>query len=136
MTNREDKPRNGERGSLQPGAQRFPRVDLHRHLLGSARPETLWELARKYDLDVARRQFDEFYDTIVHRVRPGNLERYIAPWTLFRDVVREPEDVWRIAYEAAQDARLDGVCYVEFRSSLPGMPATAGHAPQTRIPTD
>src|SRR5689334_10107347 len=123
MSSREDKTRNAEGGSLQPGAQRFPGVDLHRHLLGSARPQTLWEFARKYDLDVGRRPFDEFHDTIVHRVRPRNLERYIAPWALFRDVVREPEDIWRIAYEAAQDARIDGVCYVEFRSSLPGLRA-------------
>jgi len=32
------------------------------------------------------------------------------------------------------DARLDGVTYVEFRSSLPGMPIGGGEAPQSRIP--
>src|SRR3989442_1684974 len=120
MNSREDRTRSGERDSSGPGAQRFPRVDLHRHLLGSARLETLWQLAHKYDLDVGRRPFDEFQEAIVHRVRPRDLEQYIRPWTLFREVVREPEDVRRIAHEAAQDARLDGVCYVEFRSSLPG----------------
>jgi adenosine deaminase len=112
----------------------FPKIDLHRHLLGSARPETLWELARKYDIDQGRKPFDEFKRTVVHQVPPRNLSEYIRPWRLFREVIRTPDDVRRIAFEAAADARLDGVRYVEFRSSLSGMPVTDGGAPQTRIP--
>ena len=114
--------------------QDFPKVDLHRHLLGSARPETLWELSQKYDLDAGRKQLDEFKRAVVHQVPPRNLSEYIRPWRLFREVIRTPDDVRRIALEAAADARLDGVRYVEFRSSLSGMPVTDGGAPQTRIP--
>ncbi len=114
----------------------YPKIDLHRHLLGSARPETLWELARKYNLEIGREQFVEFRNAVVHRARPGDLPRYLRPWKRFREVIREPDDVRRIALEAATDARLDGVRYVEFRSSLPGMPITDGDAPQTRIPAN
>ncbi|MGB7922199.1 MAG: hypothetical protein WCF57_03025 [Pyrinomonadaceae bacterium] len=116
--------------------QAFPKIDLHRHLLGSARPETLWELSRKYGLDAGRKSFDEFKSYIVYHEPSRDLAQYIRPWKLFREVLREPEDVRRIALEAAVDARLDGVRYVEFRSSIPGMPITDGGAPQTRIPAD
>ena len=114
----------------------LPKIDLHRHLLGSARPETLWELARKYDLEVGRMPLDEFTSAIIYREPPGDLSRYIRPWGLFREVIREPGDVRRIAFEAAMDARFDGIRYVEFRTSLPGMPIIVGQAPQTRIPAD
>src|SRR5215216_979424 len=116
--------------------QDFPKIDLHRHLLGSARPETLWQLSRKYNLDVGRKPLDEFKRAIVHRVPSRNLSDYIRPWNLFREIIRTPDDVRRIALESATDARLDGVRYVEFRSSLSGMLITDGEAPQTRIPAD
>src|SRR5437870_3280260 len=111
------------------------RADLHRHLLGSARASTLWELARKYKLVSGKGLYEQFRNEIVHRGQPKNLEEYIRPWNVFREIIRTPEDVERIALEAAEDAHNDGVCYVEFRSTLPGMPATDGRAPQTKIPT-
>lgn len=116
--------------------QDFPKIDLHRHLLGAARPETLWELSRKYNLDAGRKPLDEFKRAVVHRMPPRDLSEYIRPWELFREVIRTPEDVRRIAFESATDAVYDGVRYVEFRSSLSGMLITDGDAPQTRIPAD
>ena len=50
--------------------QDFPKIDLHRHLLGSARPETLWRLSQKYDLDVGRKLLDEF-ETLPDQDRSG-----------------------------------------------------------------
>jgi adenosine deaminase len=114
----------------------LPKIDLHRHLLGSARVETLWSLARKYDLDSGRLPLSQFRSLVVHRGPQGSLDRYIRPWKIFRMLIREPEDVHLIAREAAEDARADGVSYVEFRSSLPGMPLTDGRDPQTQIPPD
>lgn len=113
---------------------RAPKIDLHRHLLGSARPETLWALVRKYDVGFSAWTLRAFRNTVVHGASPGSLSRYIAPWEVFRAVVQAPEDVHRIAFEAATDAAADGVRYVEFRASLPGMPVTDGSLPQTRIP--
>src|SRR5215213_7259292 len=112
----------------------FPKIDLHRHLLGSARPRTLWELARKYGLAEGRGPLEEFERAVVHRAPVGSLSEYIRPWALFREVIRTGDDVRRIAFEAGTDARLDGVRYVEFRSSLSGMPLADGSSPQTRIP--
>lgn len=114
--------------------RRAPKIDLHRHLLGSIRVTTLWELARKYDVDAGRQPLDALRDGVVRRSPALDLADYIRPWAIFREVIRTPEDVHRVAREAAEDAWLDGVVYVEFRSSLPGMPITDGHAPQTRIP--
>lgn len=115
--------------------QAFPKIDLHRHILGSARPQTVWELSRKYNLEIGQRSLAEFTDVVVHRQPCRDLSHYIQPWKLFREVIRNPEDISRIAFESAIDAYADGVVYLEFRSSLPGMPITPGDgAAQTRIP--
>lgn len=116
--------------------QALPKIDLHRHLLGSARPETLWELSQRYNFALQYKSIEEFTNAIARQVASGDLSQYIRPWQLLRQVIRHPEDVRRIAREAAIDARHDRVVYVEFRSSLPGMLITDGASPQTRIPTD
>src|SRR2546425_5457090 len=121
-------------GLATPAIKDFPKIDLHRHLLGSARPETLWELSNRYDLPAAQQSRKEFTNAIVHHAPLRNLSDYIQPWRVFREIIRNPDDVRRIAREAAIDARNDGVRYVEFRSSLPGMPINDGNNSQTRIP--
>ena len=82
------------------------------------------------------KSLDEFQRLLVHHAPTRDLSGYISPWKLFRDIIQKPDDIRRIALEAAMDAHLDGVLYVEFRSSLPGMPITDQNGPQTRIPTD
>jgi adenosine deaminase len=116
--------------------QRLPKIDLHRHLLGSVRLETLWELCRKYGVEQGRKSLDQFRSEVVHQEQPLDLADYIRPWKLFREVIREPDDIRRIALECALDARLDGVQYVEFRNSTTGLPVGDGDSPQTRIPPD
>jgi adenosine deaminase len=114
----------------------LPKIDLHRHLLGSARPETIWDLCRKYGVHQGRKSLEEFSAEVVHRQPVQDLADYIRPWRLFREAIREPDDIRRIALEAALDARSDGVRYVEFRNTPTGLPINDGHAPQTSIPTD
>lgn len=126
----------GESEASSTEIRALPKIDLHRHLLGSVRSETLWELSRRHGLEVGQKPLNEFISATVHRKPLPDLSQYIQPWKLFREIIRDPEDVRRIAFEAAMDARQDGVRYVEFRTSLPGMPITAGQAPQTRIPAN
>jgi aminodeoxyfutalosine deaminase len=114
----------------------IPKIDLHRHLLGSARADTLLQLAELHHLGWANQPVRNLRNAIAHGRPQRSLRDYVAPWRVFREAVQTPEDIRRIAAEAATDAYRDGVRYVEFRSALPGMPITDGDAPQTRIPPD
>src|SRR5687768_4876984 len=96
----------------------FPKIDLHRHLLGSVRPGTVWKLCQRYNVKLQYGSIEEFTEAIAQQISSGGLLQYIQPWQLLREIVRQPEDIRRIAREAAIDARRDGVVYVEFRNSL------------------
>jgi len=123
-------------GAVPSEIHRLPKIDLHRHLLGSVRVETLWELCQKYGVPSNLRSRGALIEAIVHRKPVLDLGQYINPWTVFRQLIRTPEEVCRIAREAATDARRDGVTYVEFRVSLTGMELPHGGAPQAEIATD
>ena len=85
--------------------QGLPKIDLHRHLLGSVRPETLWDLCRKYHVQQGQTTLAEFQTEVVHREQPLDLADYIRPWKLFREVIREPDDIRRIARSSSAARR-------------------------------
>jgi adenosine deaminase len=115
--------------------ENLPKIDLHRHLLGSARMTTLWELAKHNGSGTGQSSLESLEKALVRDTSASDLSEYIQPWSYLRSVIRSPEDVRRIAKEAAEDAAGDCVAYVEFRSSLPGLEITDGSLPQTLIPT-
>jgi adenosine deaminase len=85
---------------------RLPKVDIHCHLAGTLRPQTLGELARKHRVarpraDAALYDFEDFY-TFIEILR------------LAATVVRDQEDFARIAYEALEDGfRLGNLRHAE-----------------------
>jgi adenosine deaminase len=114
--------------------QNVPKIDLHRHLLGSARSRTLWELSKTNGIRTIYNSLESLEKDLVHHISASDLAEYIRPWTLLRSIIRTPEDVQRIAKESAEDAAHDCLAYVEFRSSLPGLAITDGRLPQALIP--
>src|SRR3954463_6799288 len=120
--------------AIHEALRKLPKIDLHRHLLGSARPETLWELCQKYGLTCRFPSRKSFTAAIVHRDPVRSLREYITPWTIFRELIRTPDEIRRVAVEAVVDAGLDGITYVEFRTSLTGMGIRDGQLPQADIP--
>jgi adenosine deaminase len=92
----------------------LPKVDLHRHLEGSLRFETLRGLARLHGLDLpptARLK------TMVQiqEDEPLNFENFLSKFTTLRLFYRSPEIIRRITYEAVADAAADNVRYLELR---------------------
>jgi adenosine deaminase len=93
---------------------RLPKADLHNHLDGSLRPETLIDLAGSAGVVLPSRD----PDTIRHFMlvkEAGNLEQYLARFAITVPVLQTPEALERVAYELAEDAARDGVRYIEVR---------------------
>lgn len=94
--------------------QKLPKVELHRHLEGSVRFETFVELAKETGLDLPRAELRR--RTSMKGEKPGFL-RFLSKFELYRGLYPSRDWIERIALEAAQDAKRDGVLYLELRFS-------------------
>lgn len=92
----------------------LPKADLHVHLDGSLRVETLVELAR--ERGVALPSFTvEGMNELVFKPAYANLGEYLAGFAWTCAVMQDAEALERIAYEFALDNWAEGVRYVEVR---------------------
>lgn len=96
--------------------QRLPKTDLHVHLDGSLRPETMIELAREYGQELPVWEPESLRD-FMHVQDARNLVDYLARFDITLSVMQTAEALERIAYELAEDAARENVRYMEVRYS-------------------
>lgn len=84
----------------------IPKVELHCHVEGSVRPQTVLELARKAGRPLAVEDPTELY-------RYTSLDSFLEIFWLVQETLVEPADWERIAYESLIDAAAHGLRYRE-----------------------
>lgn len=95
---------------------RLPKAELHCHLDGSVRPETLIDLAAERDVVLPAHNAKELNQYMIVR-NAENLEDYLARFTVTLSVMQDADALERIAHELVLDAARDGVRYIEIRYS-------------------
>jgi adenosine deaminase len=103
-------------GTLSRGTyyESMPKVDLHRHLEGSLRLETLLEVSRNYGITLP---IEPGLRGLV-QIQEGDpltFTNFLAKFQTLRLFYRSPEIISRITREAIQDAAEDKVRYLEMR---------------------
>lgn len=95
----------------------MPKIDLHRHLEGSLRLDTLAEIAREHGLELPGNNIDELRPYVQITNDPPSSQSFLAKFEVLRRFYRSREAVARLAYEAIADAAADNVHYLELRFS-------------------
>jgi adenosine deaminase len=95
----------------------LPKIDLHRHLEGSLRLETLLEIARDHKLNVPTTDIEALRPFVQVTNDPTTHEAFLGKFEVLRHFYRSPEMIHRLVYEAIADAAQDHVKYLELRFS-------------------
>jgi len=107
--------------------QSLPKIDLHRHLEGSLRLETMAGIAREHGVDLPSYDLDELrpYVQVTEGYQP-DFHRFIEKFRLLRRFYTTRQAIERIAYEAIADAASDNVKYLELRFNPVALARTQG----------
>lgn len=86
--------------------RRLPKVELHCHVEGAARAETVAELAAAHQIDIGVENPSDLYEY-------ESLADFLNAFAVVCSVLLTPADFHRLAYEAAEDGAKAGVRYRE-----------------------
>lgn len=96
-------------------ARELPKIDLHRHLEGSLRLQTLSDIAREHGIDLPSYDIEKLRPYVQVTDDPHDFHHFLAKFKLLRHFYTSKEAVKRVASEAVLDAAQDNVRYLELR---------------------
>ncbi|XP_022045520.1 adenosine deaminase [Acanthochromis polyacanthus] len=94
-----------------------PKVELHVHLDGAIRVQTILDVAKRRGIDLPANTVEGMKERIILQ-EPASLTFFLSKFTEYMHVVAgDREAIKRIAYEFVEDKAKEGVIYVEVRYS-------------------
>jgi len=95
----------------------LPKVELHRHLEGSLRLNTIRDIARAHGIIIPVGTGPLSNLVHVRKSEPYTYQNFLAKFNRLRMFYRSPEVIHRFTREAVEDAADDNVRYLELRFS-------------------
>jgi len=96
---------------------KLPLVELHRHLDGSVRLETILDLGRQYNLPLPAWDVENLRPYVqVAEPQPGVMA-FLSKFEWMTKILVDLDAVRRVAYENVEDASREGIDYIELRFS-------------------
>ncbi|MGD8120908.1 adenosine deaminase [Vibrio sp. Hep-1b-8] len=93
----------------------LPKIDLHCHLDGSLRPQTVIDLAAEQNIELPSTDADVIKEMMVAPETCPNLQEYLDRFALPIKVMQTAEGIERISFELFEDAAKENVKYLEVR---------------------
>lgn len=97
--------------------EKLPKTDLHVHLDGSLRLESLMDLAERQGVTLPADDADGLRRAMHCGENTGSLARYLEAFDITLSVLQTEDALYRVAYELAEDAAAENVRYMEVRYS-------------------
>jgi len=95
----------------------LPLIDLHRHLDGNIRPNTIWELAQHNNIKLPVTTFEQFVPYVQIQHSEADLLAFLKKLDWGVAVLTSLDDCKRVAFENVEDAFNAGLHYAELRFS-------------------
>ncbi|HSA99387.1 MAG TPA: hypothetical protein VLE49_01970, partial [Anaerolineales bacterium] len=93
----------------------LPKVELHRHLEGSLRLDTMLDIARQHGLTIPEDVLRLSTLVQIQEEDKFTFQNFLAKFNTLRLFYRSPDAIDRITREAVEDAARDNVKYMELR---------------------
>jgi adenosine deaminase len=97
--------------------RQIPKTDLHVHLDGSLRLETIIDLAKAHRVELPSSEPTELRRAMNLGQNCGSLVEYLKAFDITLRVLQHEDALYRVAYELAEDAARENVRYMEVRYS-------------------
>ena len=97
--------------------QNLPLTDIHIHLDGNIRPQTILELGQKHNIELPANNLQDLMPHVVVMDNAPDLVSFLAKLDWGVKVLADYDAVRRVAYENVEDAKNAGVDYTELRFS-------------------
>jgi adenosine deaminase len=95
----------------------LPLIDLHRHLDGSIRLETVIELADRQGIELPAHDVESLRPYVVVEGKAASLMDFIGRFRYLTAILHDLDACRRVAYENVEDAQREGIDYIELRFS-------------------
>jgi adenosine deaminase len=97
--------------------EQLPKTDLHCHLDGSLRLETIIDLARKQGISLPATTPENLFPFVYAGLGRRSLEEYLKAFDITLAVLQSEDALFRAAYELCEDCAQENVWYLEVRYS-------------------
>ena len=94
-------------GKIKRGLEAWPKAELHIHLEGSMRAETMLTLARRRGVSLPAEDLDGLRRSLV----TGGYKEFVEIWDYIRPLMRVPEDLAFVTRCMLEDAAAQNVLY-------------------------
>lgn len=93
----------------------LPKIELHCHLDGSLRPETIIDIARREGIELTSYEKEKLEKELIAPLDCASLEDYLKRFSLPNLVMQSKENLKRITFELFEDAAKENIKYMEVR---------------------
>lgn len=94
--------------------KKLPKIDLHCHLDGSVRPETIFELAHQENVEIPE-TLEALKTLLIAPATCQSLDEYLLRFLLPVTLMQTKANLERVTFELFEDAALENVKYLEVR---------------------
>ena len=95
--------------------KKLPKAELHCHLDGSLRIDTILRLALEQGVKLPSNNKSVLESILVAKDNIGSLEKYLKKFDIILSILQTPDALTVVAYELAMDCWKEGIRYLEVR---------------------